>query len=505
MNFPLKYSLYLLVCCFAVGTISGALLFLVKKIKPRAVEHGLRHSVLIVGDKQHLTLADRMKYYKTPAVSIAVIDKGVLTWAKGYGFISSCANSKKVDANTLFQACSLSKPITAMGALLLVQQGKLSLDQNVNTYLKSWKVPDNEYTQKEKVTLRRLLSHTAGTSVHGFPGYLSCSQLPALVDILDGRKPLVCTDPIRVIKMPGTEPDYSGGGTTIVQLLIEDITGEKFDKWMEKNVLIPLGMKASTFSQPLSQPYSDHAAYGHDSNGDPLDGKWHTYPEMAAAGLWTTPTDLAKFLIEVSRILHGEQSGPVGHALIKEALSPQFHDSSLENNPGARDVGLGFFLSGLGNEISFWHKGQNKGYISTMHMYPHLAKGLVVMINNDSAWGLMDEIKNSIADTYAIPGFEPIVKKKIEFDSSLLPKLTGIYKNGKHTLTINMRNNSLYLLDSAKPQEVQLYPASNNTFFMKEHVISLRFLNSNGMFDSIIMLDKDGKEITEKNFKRSSD
>ena len=224
-----------------------------------------------------------------------------MEWAWGYGHLTNDQTSAAIDEHTLFQAGSISKPIAAFGALILVQQGKISLDADVNLYLKRWKVPENELTKTEKVTLRRLLSHTAGTSVHGFPGYSVQAAIPNIVDILEGKKPLVNTDPVRVIVKPGTVMQHPGGGTTIVQLLIEDVTGEHFDVWMQNNVLKPLGMSESTFAQPLLPSYALHAAYGHH-HGKVVEGKWHLYPEMAAAGLWTTPKDLAQFIISFKRL-----------------------------------------------------------------------------------------------------------------------------------------------------------------------------------------------------------
>jgi len=444
------------------------------------VEHGLRHSVLIANDKnQHMTITERMNYYNVQAVSIAVINNEKLEWAKGYG----CSS------NTLFQAASMSKSFTAIGALILVQQKKLSLDENVNNYLKSWKVPDNKFTKTEKVTLRRLLSHSAGINLQrGFAGYSSDAIIPTTVEILEGKKPLVNSDPIQVIQTPGIEVHYSGGGTTIVQLLIEDVTGEKFDVWMKNNVLIPFGMHASTFSQPLPQEYSNHAICGHKATGKQVPGKWHVYPEMAPAGLWSTPTEIAHFIIMLFKILHGKQDGPISQELLRDALKIQVHNSNM---------GLGFKISGSGKNVTFGHGGWNEGFIADFNAWPELGKGLIMMVNNEGAVGLMHEIRNSIADAYDIPGFEPLIKSTIPLDPSSLAQFTGVYKQHDHTITINMRNNRLFLLDSYVDllRDMQLYPAGDDNFFTKELNGSLQFFGSHGQIDSIIMLDKDGKRM----------
>lgn len=199
---------------------------------------------------------------------------------------------------TLFQAGSISKPVAALAALRLVEQGKLSLDEDVNAKLVSWKVPGNEFTKEQKVTLRRLLTHSAGLTVHGFPGYAAGAQVPTLVQVLNGEKP-ANTPAIRVDTVPGRLWRYSGGGYTIMQQLLIDVTQKSFPELMRQLVLEPAGMKHSTYEQPLPPARAGEAATAHDANGQPVKGQFHTYPEMAAAGLWTTPTDLALLAIEL--------------------------------------------------------------------------------------------------------------------------------------------------------------------------------------------------------------
>lgn len=466
------------------------------------VENGLRYQILISGEKDpYMSLTNRMKYHKVPAVSIVVIDEGKLAWAKGYGHISFDTNAQKVDTKTLFQAGSISKPVTAIGALVLVEQGKLALDANVNDYLKSWKIPDNEFTKKEKVTLRRLLSHTAGTSVHGFPGYSVGTPIPTIIEILEGKKPQANTDPVRVIQTPGKEVKYSGGGTTIVQLLIEDVTGEKFDVWMKKNVLVPFGMLASTFSQPLTQDYANHAAYGHNQDGKPVSGKWHIYPEMAAAGLWTTPTDLANFLITVLNISQGRKKGPISQALMQEALSSQMSCSPTDS------ACLGFFLSGMEKEKALGHGGVDEGFIANMRVYPELGKGWVIMTNGMGGGGLIPEIECSIADSYAMPGLEATIKTPIQLDPTLLSKFVGIYKdpNAKqeHIITIRMLGDALSIVDSytSITDERKLYPVKDDMFFAKEWPVTIQFLRSGNQIDRLMLIDKDGKPLLDEHKK----
>lgn len=401
---------------FMVSTLSAEMNDLLSK--QSNVENGLRSKVVIVGDlNSSANVLERMKYYKVPGVSIAVVNNGRIECSHGYGYVTKDPKAAHIDEQTLFQAGSISKPIAAFGALLLVQQGKVSLDEDVNVYLKRWKVPENEFTKTEKVTLRRLLSHTAGTNVHGFSGYSSQAPIPTIVEILQGKKPIVNNDPVIVISKPGTELKYSGGGTTIVQLLIEDVTGEHFDDWMQNNVLMPLGMLDSTFKQPLPASYAIRAAYGHYQNGVPVEGKWHIYPEMAAAGLWTTPKDLAQFIIYIQAALKGDKTKPLNSFYVKEMITRQKIGDKVI------DSGLGFFLENEGEDLVFSHNGQDDGFIARLSGYAYRGKGVVIMMNNDFGWGLMDEITNSVADTYHWPHFKRIEKTTIVIDPSSIKEI----------------------------------------------------------------------------------
>ncbi len=262
----------------------------------------------IGGNEPHLrlNLQKLMQLYKVPGLSIAVIDNFQIAWAKGYGVIEA-GSAAPVTPTTLFQAGSISKPVVATGALYLVEQGKLSLDEDVNQNLKTWQVPENEFTKSEKVTLRRLMSHRAGLTVHGFPGYDVNDPLPTLVQIFNGEKP-ANTAPIRVDFVPGTQVRYSGGGVTIEQQLMMDATGKPFPALLREIVLSKIGMADSSYEQPLPPALAARTAGGTYWDGKAVHGRWHIYPEMAAAGLWTTPTDLSKFAIEIALSKHGKSN-----------------------------------------------------------------------------------------------------------------------------------------------------------------------------------------------------
>src|SRR5262249_48439182 len=310
----------------------------------RRVEQGLLTAIQVPGSANTHTLAERMRQLRVPAVRIAVINNGRIEWARAYGVIES-GQPARAGTTTLFQAASISKPVAAMGALHLVELGRLALDEDVNKRLISWKVPENDKTKDQKVTLRRLLSHSAGLTVHGFPGYAKGDPVPIIVQVLDGEKP-ANTQPVRVDTLPGTIWRYSGGGITIAQLLMMDVTGEPFPRFMQKAVLGPIGMVNSTYEQPLPASRRAQAATAPASSGAALVGRYHTYPAMAAAGLWTTPSDLCKFAIEIQKSKAGKSNRVLSSEMISQMLLRQ-----------KANWGLGIALNGKGRDLEFSHGG----------------------------------------------------------------------------------------------------------------------------------------------------
>ena len=355
----------------------------IRKIESTAVD-------IPMGEKQppvRLSLAALMELYKVSALSIAVIDDYKIAWAKGYGTIGT-GSSAPVSTRTLFQAGSISKPVAATGALVLVEQGKLALDEDVNLKLKTWKVPENDLTKEQKVTLRRLMSHTAGLTVHGFPGYDVDAPLPTLVQIFNGEKP-ANTAPIRVDIVPGTQQRYSGGGVTIEQQLMIDVTGKPFPQLLRETVLDKLGMADSSYEQPLPPVRAAMTAIGTYSDGMPVHGKWHIYPEMAAAGLWTTPTDLAKFAIEIAQSRRGKSNHVLSQKMTEEMLT--------EIKDGA---GLGFFVE-KENPGQFGHGGSDEGFQALLTMNSESGKGVAIMADSNNGIAVADVLLRSVAKEYA--------------------------------------------------------------------------------------------------------
>ena len=331
--------------------------------------------------------AGRLEHHRVPGASVAVVRAGELDWAKGYG-VREASGAEAVNESTLFQAASISKPVAAAGALRLVAEGVLTLDGDVNEKLRSWTLPANEITAGNPITLRHLLSHSSGlTGGIGSFGYAEGAQLPTLVQILEGEKPAYSA-PVRADTEPGKEFRYSAGGYTVLQQLMVDAAAAEFPELMEKLVLRPAGMTHSTFEQPLPEGRRSSAASAHSWNGEPVGGSWHSYPEMAVAGLWTTPADLASFAIELWRSYHGRS----------EVLLPQeITRRMLTRESGEFGLGLALPREGVAR---FQHGGANLGYRCFLVLSIESGDGIVIMTNGDSGQALMDEVLAAVGVAY---------------------------------------------------------------------------------------------------------
>ncbi len=345
-----------------------------------------------VPDRQgfdNLTLAQLMERMRVPGVSIAVIKDFEIHWAKGYG-IADVTSGAMVTPETMFQAASISKPTAAMGVMRLVQDGKLSLDTDINTYLTSWKLPASDHTRERPVTLRALLSHTSGLGDgFGFPGYHPQTPLPSVVQILNGEKPSN-TGKVLMERAPFTAFKYSGGGVTIVQLALTDISGRAFPELMRSLVLDPIGMRNSGFEQPLSAERDRQAARAHNGRGAAMDAKWHVYPGLEAAGLWTTPSDLARLAIELQNALQGKSNRVLSAASAREMVSPV----------GMGDYAVGFGLRKLGEGWYFAHGGSNWGFQCDLMAHLRKGYGVAIMTNADTGGAVINEIRNRVAAAY---------------------------------------------------------------------------------------------------------
>ncbi len=382
----------------------------------RAVEEGLLPAVVVAGRPESgRKLVARMQKYRVPGLSIAVINRHALEWRRAYG-VTQARGDTGVTTETLFQAASVSKPVTAVGALTLVAQGKLDLDEDVNRTLVSWRVPQNAFSREAPVTARRLLSHMAGFNMSGFPGYPRGDPTPTLLQVLDGSPP-ANSAPLRVSAPPGSTWSYSGGGYVVIQQLLEDTTREPFAAYMRKQVLDPLGMTRSTFAQPLPEGLEDSTARGHEKSGRLIEGGWYTYPESAAAGLWTTPGDLALLVLDVQRALAGSQTGNLSPVMASAMVADQ----------GA-GWGLGLALGGAGDDRWFSHNGLNHGYTCHLFAYTKRGQGAVVMTNSENGEELALEILRGIAAVYDWPDLQPRRVTIVSVDTAVYERYLGVYR-----------------------------------------------------------------------------
>lgn len=336
-----------------------------------------------------LTLQELMAHFQVPGVSVAVVQDHRLHWAKAYG-VADVATGRLLTTETRLQAASISKPITALAALRLVESGQLNLDADVNAYLKSWKVPRPPAGSTQAVTPRALFSHTSGADDgFGFPGYEPGTPLPTALQILEGQAPSN-VGPVRFTRAPYQAYKYSGGGLTVIQLALTEITGQAFGQVLQELVLAPLQMSNSTF-EPLS-PQADRSKAGlaHDKHGQRMGAPWHVYPEQAAAGLWTTPTDLAKFIIELQTALGGPSGRLIQRSTAREMVTP---------------TGIGRFAIGLqldlrGEDWYFSHNGSNWGYRAWMTGHVRRGHGMVIMTNGENGLALMNQIADRVTAAY---------------------------------------------------------------------------------------------------------
>jgi CubicO group peptidase (beta-lactamase class C family) len=370
------------------------------------IENGLPSRTamgLLLG--RHETLADRMAFYRVPGVSIAVIDEFEIKWARGHGVLEE-GGAEPVTRDTLFQASSISKGVTAVAALRTVEEGLLQLDQDVNDILTAWQVPDEAGRPAEGVTLRRLLSHTAGLNDKGLIGYLRGEEIPTLREMLDGASP-AHNPPWRVQDEPGSIWRYSNGGYIVVTQILEDVTGRPFVEIAQEAVFEPVGMASSTYEHPLSTVYQRRAASAHGKWGQPIFGKWLTYPEMGPSGLWTTPTDLARLAVELMLARAGRFERVISREMADLMLTSQTEGVPYEpftfTDPLYADWGLGWQLLKLGRASYFVHGGDDpQGFQSILLAAPDRGWGVVVMTNGANGGGLALEMLYTVAHAYGL-------------------------------------------------------------------------------------------------------
>ena len=478
----MKKSLLLL------ALIATALNTLAQKYSPEIeakiheVEQNLGARFVIAG-KPRPTLQQRMAYFHINGVSIAVVHNYKIEWARGYGWADS-AEQRPVTPQTLFQAASISKSLNGVGVVRLAQEGKLDLYTDINTYLTGWKFPYDSLSKGKKITIANLLSHTGALTVHGFPGYAAGDSLPSVEQILDGKRP-ANSPAIRSMYEPGLRSEYSGGGITISQLIVMDITHEPYDKYMHDDVLMPMGMTSSFYTQPAPAAKRPLLATGYRPDGQPIEGKYHTYPEEAAAGLWTNPVDLCKYVIETELSYEGKSAKVLDQKYTRLRLTPYIDKSAA----------LGVFIDDRDGARYFQHNGANEGFRAQYFGLIDGGEGVAVMVNSDNG-AIIPELINSVAAVYNWKGFQqPQTKTVVTIDPAQLQALDGKYKlhNNDRELYIQLKgeNDHLVLTQAWDGRHIDLLPESATSFFEPQGMTLKVQKAPDGAIQSVLIFERD--------------
>jgi len=409
------------------------------------LETGIRGQVKFLGEEEKLnSITNRMSVYNIPALSLAVIQQGEIAWAAVYQN-ESFYEGQNLDCNSIFQAASLSKPVTFMAALRMNAAGEIDLDENIQEYLKDFVLPQGKQTTENPVNLRNIFSHTSGITPGGYQGYAKDLPMPSDMDIVSGA-PGVNSPAIEVVSPPDETLGYSGGGYTLAELALQDIYNDEFSNLMNKWILEPVGMEHSEFTQPLPNSKWDLVAKGHTQSGEVLDGGWRNHPEQAAAGLWSNAVDMAKFLIEIYKAYQGE-SAIFSQADIESILSHQ-RDGHV----------YGFLLSRSSDDISLTHYGGNAGYRTGMTISLTSGNGLAYLSNSDNGGALGNELLLSASQVYNWQSFPQTEVQRERVSPGVLEGLAGEYRwneqidlavnydEGAHQISLIFPNGDAYAL-----------------------------------------------------------
>lgn len=371
---------------------------------------------------QAVPIEERMALLDVPATSLAIVDEMALAGAQAWGVLVN-GEGVLASAASLFQAASISKPVAAVGALALVRQGRLALQGDVAGRLGGWHLPRGEHTGD--VTLERLLSHSAGVGTPGFEGYGVGDVLPTLCQMLNGEPP-ANSPAVRLVDAPGSGFAYSGGGYLVIQALMEAALDLPFARIMREQVFDPLEMNDSHYA-PLCPAFVARAASGHEDGGRPIPGKGPIHVESAAGGLWTTPTDLARLLIEIMRAYRGDDGAVLSAGLAREMLTPRFWD-----------FGLGVRIQGSDGTLRFSHGGATRGWQGFAIAYPERGQGIIVLTNGANGYLLWPEMVRAVACQLGWPDWEPQVLCPMGMDGPTLAAYAGSYRGDDFAIQIGV-------------------------------------------------------------------
>ncbi len=411
---------------------------------------------ILINDEQPSSIRERMAFYKVKGLSIAVVKDFKVVWARGYGWADE-AEKRPVSLYTLFEPGSISKTLNSLGILKLAQEKRVDLNTDINAYLRSWKFPYDSLSNGKKITLAHILSHNAGLTVHGFPGHDIKGPIPTVFQVLDGTPPSF-TPAVRSMYEPGMQFEYSGGGTTISQVLLCDVTKQAYDKWMYDNVLRPIGMIHSSYAQPPTKEMQSLCASAYTRDGAPIEGKFHVYPEQAAAGLWMTPSDLCQYIIDMQLAYKGKKASAV--------LSPEMvklHLTAYNNGPTA----MGTFIQDHDGALYFEHGAGNDGFCGDFIASLEDGYGVAIFMNSDNP-KLLSEVINSVAKEYNWKNFyrEPHRKKAVTVPDSILREYEGVYLYDRNWAGVGRHDNEYQFY--ANGMFAKMYFTSPTCFFNTE-------------------------------------
>lgn len=359
---------------FVINIIAVAMIFnLLCVSNVMADENGsYSNSISNFKNKLDSSVPKLLKRYNVPGTAIGIIKNGEVTYILNYGMADKNEN-KFVNNDTIFQVGSVSKSLSAWGVMHLIDEGKIGIDDPVEKYLTRWHLPTSKFNNND-VTIRRLLSHTAGLSSHGYSGTKPGEKLNTIEESLSKG--------VQIVVQPGSEFMYSGGGYTVLQLLTEEVTKKTFDRYMYNEILKPLGMEHSSYSNNFT---NTNMSKSYGTLGQTLPN--YNFTEEAAAGLKTTLPDFLKFIIAS---MDGNNGEIRGRGILKnESVDLMF-------TPVKENYGLGFCIHQLSdNNTLIDHGGANIGWRAQYGMIPEKKDGLVIFTNSDNGQNLIDDIFNS--------------------------------------------------------------------------------------------------------------
>ncbi len=416
------------------------------------------------------SIAQLMLEDDIPGLSIAFVDSNKIAWAASFGF-KNLSTSEEVSEQTVFTGASLSKPLAAIAALKAVESGKIDLDENVNNVLDGWKIPDNEFTVDEKVTLRRLIGHSAGIRNDLWSSYLPDEKVPTLTQMLAGQSPSV--DPVTaVIFTPGSEVKYSNPGYSIIQKILADVYQDSFDDILETLVFRPSGMQESSFKQPMPAELKERRAVGYDENLKPY--PYRLFPYKAAGGVWTTPTDMARFVITLLEDYEGKKN-ILSPAMMAEVFSRQ-----------RERLGFSKIFNDNSEDLIFRHYGSNQGFTSYLVGSLLRKQAVIVMINSDNGFALLDYIARAVAEYYKWDYLKPTIHDRYTAEIPTIGEYQGRFDHYSEILTFNLNEGYLWVTSEKEQTPKKLVPVGNSQFISIDSSVKYEFFRPRGNKDGDI-------------------